>query len=115
MPINDPYGFGRLDTAFLEAEVPPTAQQAFQQRYRAATGLAVTPGSPPQYQSQPNKRGAECRIYFNSHVVATTAAALGFNVKTKHPYKDEYTYRINSNGLWWELVEDYAFRLGSNP
>jgi hypothetical protein len=114
MPQQDPYGFEGLDSAFFEAEVAPKVQQRFQQRYRAATGLNVTPQNPPQYQSQPNKRAAECRIYFNSHVVAVTAKSLGFNVKTGHPYKDRYRYRINNNDLWWELVENYGFRLGTN-
>jgi len=114
MPQNDPYGFAYLDSAFLEAEVAPKVQSGFQQRYRDATGVNVTPGNPPEYQSQPNKRAAECRIYFNSHVIACAATSLGLSVKTGHTYKNQYRYRINNNDLWWELVEQYGFRLGVN-
>jgi hypothetical protein len=115
MPLNDPYGFQRLDEAFLEAEVPPPAQSTFEKRYQAVTKKRVAPGRPSEYQSQPNKRGAECRIYFNSHVVAASAKTLGLKVKTGHPYKSKYAYRINNNVLWWELVEQFQFRLGANP
>jgi hypothetical protein len=114
MPQQDPYGFQPLDHALLEAEVAPAAQVGFARRYEASTGSAVTPGAPPEYQSQPNKWGAECRIYFNSHVVAMCARSLGLHVEVGRPYKNSYLYRINSHDLWWELVETYGFRLGVN-
>lgn len=114
MPQQDPYGFQSLDHALLEAEVPPPAQPAFQQRYQGATGSTVTPGNPAEYKPQPNKWGPECRVYFNSHVVAMCARSLGMHVEVGRPYRNNYLYRINSQELWWELVEQYDFRLGVN-
>lgn len=114
MPRNDPYSFQRSDRAFLEAEVTPSAQPGFQKRYYDTTKKRVMLGRPAAYQAQPNKRAAECRIYFNSHVVAQFAAAFGFNVTTKYPYRNAYRFRISSNELWWELVDQYGFRLGAN-
>lgn len=114
MPENDPYGFNTAAETFLEAEVSNTRTAAFEGRYEAATGINVTPSNPPEYQLQPNKWGAECRIYFNSSDVAEFATSLGMHVEGPRPYKNEYSYRINSQELWWELVEDYEFRLGAN-
>jgi len=114
MPTNDPYGFNTAAETLLEAEVSNSRTAAFERRYEAATGINVTPGNPTVYQLQPNKWGAECRIYFNSPVVAEYAVSLGIHVEGPRPYRDQYSYRINSQELWWELVEDYEFQLGVN-
>jgi NAD-dependent oxidoreductase involved in siderophore biosynthesis len=114
MPQRDPYGFEPLDHALLEAEVSPNAQAPFEQRYQQATGQAVSPGAPHDYQLQPNKWGAECRVYFNSHVVAMCLRSLGIHVEEGRPYRNTYRYRINVQDVWWELVENYGFRLGVN-
>jgi hypothetical protein len=114
MPTNDPYGFNEAGNTLLEAEVSTSRTAAFEQHYRSATGVDVTPGNPPEYQLQPNKWGAECRIYFNSQVVFDQATALGMHVEGPRPYNNQYSYRINSQELWWELVEQYGFRLGVN-
>lgn len=114
MPTNDPYGFNAADDTLLEAEVSPSRTAAFELRYQTATGVTVRPGSPAEYQLQTNKWGAECRIYFNSADVASAAQALGMLVEGPRPYKNQYSYRINSQELWWELIELYGFRLGAN-
>jgi len=111
---NDPYGLGKLDEPFFEAEVPPKKQPDFEKRYLQATGLKVSPKFPPEYQSQPNKRGPELRIYFNSEIVAVYLRFKRYNVTQGHPYKNKYRYRVSKNELWWELVEEHGFRLGAN-
>ena len=113
MPQQDPYGFS-LDHALLEAEVAPNMQAAFRDRYFAATSITITPGSPPEFQGQKNKWGAECRIYFNSDATEIQARSHGFHVEVGQPYHNDYKYRINNVDLWWTLVEDYDFRLGIN-
>ncbi len=115
MSINDPYGFNAAaGGTLLEAEVSDSRTAAFESRYLAATGVAVTPGHPAEYQLQPNKWGAECRIYFNSAAVAAQATAMGMHVEGPRPYHNDYTYRINNSELWWDLVETYGFLLGVN-
>ncbi len=113
MPQQDPYGFS-LDHVLLEAEVAPNVQADFQARYCAATGINITPGSPPEFQRQQNKWGAECRIYFNSDDTANQARSQGIHVEVGRPYHNDYQYRINNVDLWWIIVEDYDFRLGIN-
>jgi hypothetical protein len=100
----------------LEAEVSPTSQSRFEKRYHAATGVAVTPGTPAHYQDQPNKWGAELRIYFKSPGMAISLQAHCVHVEYRRTgYKaGEYCYRANDNKLWWKLVEVYDLRLGEN-
>ena len=114
MPTNDPYGFNAAGPTHLEAEVSPTRTAAFESRYLTATGVVVTAGMTSDYQVQPNKWGAECRIYFNSATVAAYAATHGIHVEGPRPYKNDYQYRINNQELWWDLVERYGFQLGVN-
>ncbi|MBV5306027.1 MAG: hypothetical protein J0652_04980 [Desulfobulbaceae bacterium] len=113
MPKQDPYGFS-IGNVLFEAEVAPTVQAAFQARYYKATGINITPGNPPEFQRQPNKWGAECRIYFNSDDAAKQASSKEIHVEGGRPYHDNYQYRINNVDLWWELVEEFDFRLGFN-
>lgn len=114
MPTNDPYGFNAAGDTLLEAEVSNSRTASFESRYQTAAGVIVTPGNPPEYKLQPNKWGAECRIYFNSQTVAAHATSLGMNIEEPHTYNNQYAYRINSAELWWELVEEYGFQLGAN-
>ena len=114
MPTNDPYGFNAAGETFLEAEVSPATAASFEERYRDATAEVITPGNPSEYKPQPNKWGAECRIYFNSPDVASHAESLGIHVEEGRPYRNNYRYRINNQELWWDLVESYGFRLGAN-
>lgn len=114
MPTADPYGFHAASPVLFEAEVASGAMARFTKRYEDATTISVSPGSPPELQRQDNKWGAECRIYFNSDEVAEVIGALGITVETGRPYHPEYTYRVNNNDLWWELVEVYGFELGTN-
>lgn len=100
----------------LEAEVAPSGRARFERRYQAATGIAVSPGTPEHYQSQSNKWGAELRVYFNDHAMATALKASGVHVEgPRRGYKSgEYRYRFNDNRLWWRLVEGQGLRLGLN-
>lgn len=100
----------------LQAEVALKAQSRFEKRYRAATGHPVSPGKPQHYQNQPNKWGAELRVYFNDPGMAASLAAVGVHVE--YPRRGymagKYRYRFNDKNLWWKLVEDHGLRLGTN-
>ncbi|HEX8524643.1 MAG TPA: hypothetical protein VF669_20470 [Tepidisphaeraceae bacterium] len=100
----------------LQAEVASGGQTKFESRYRKATGVVVTPGSPQHYQDQPNKWGAELRVYFNDPAMAVSLEAL--NIHVEYPRRGymagKYRYRFNDNKLWWKLVESYGLRLGVN-
>ena len=100
----------------LAAEVAPRGQTRFENRYQAATGTVVSPGTPEYYQTQSNKWGAELRVYFNDHAMATAMKASGVHVEgPRRGYKSgEYKYRFNDNRLWWKLVEEQGLRLGLN-
>ena len=114
MTLQDPYGFHADIEVFLEAEVADSGQNRFAQRYESASGTTVSPGRPPEFQLQSNKWGMEGRIYFNSTTLMRSVESNGFHIEVGRPYHPEYRYRINNNDLWWELVEDYQFRLGIN-
>jgi hypothetical protein len=100
----------------LEAEVAPRGRARFENRYLAATGIAVSPGTPEHYQNQNNKWGAELRVYFNDLAMASVLKASGIHVEgPRKGYKaGEYRYRFNDNKLWWQLVENEGCRLGIN-
>lgn len=100
----------------LEAEVAPGSQTRFANRYLAATGVSVSPGSPPHYQSQRNKWGSELRVYFNDPAMAASLSAVGLNVEQgRNGYRSgEYRFRVNDNRFWWKLVETSGLRLGLN-
>lgn len=100
----------------LQAEVAPGQQAAFENRYLAATAVAVSPGNPPDYQAQHNKWGAELRIYFNDahHAAALSGAGVHVEQGRGGYLSGSYLYRVNNNDLWWELVEIHGLRLGSN-
>ena len=100
----------------LEAEVAPSMQKRFENRYRKTSGLSVSPGSPAYYQDQPNKWGSELRVYFNDPGFASLLEGLGAHVEyPRKGYKaGEYRFRLNDNRLWWKLVEVSGLRLGPN-
>jgi len=100
----------------LEAEVAPGVQTRFEARYHAATGVVITPGRPQHYQNQPNKRGAELRVYFNDPGMAIAIQAAGIHVESgRTGYKaGAYRYRFSNNKLWWKFVEGQGLRLGTN-
>jgi hypothetical protein len=100
----------------LEAEVAPNSQGEFEKRYLAATSQAVSPGDPQHYQNQPNKWGAELRVYFDDQGMADSLEASGVHVEhqRKGYQAGKYRYRTNDNKFWWTLVEDHGLRLGLN-
>lgn len=100
----------------LQAEVAPGGQTGFEARYLTATGDAVSPGHPQDYQSQDNKWGAELRVYFNDPAVVPTLNSKGIHVETGRDgyLSGSYIYRVNNNEWWWELVEAHGLRLGVN-
>lgn len=106
---------GRLGL-LLEAEVAPSMQTRFENRYRKATGHSVSPGSPAYYQNQPNKWGSELRVYFNDLGFASLLKGLGVSVENRrNGYRSgEYQFRFSNNTLWWKLVEVSSLRLGPN-
>jgi len=100
---------------YLEAEVHPNCQQEFSKRYLAATRSFICTGAPEAYLDQPNKWGAELRIYFNAEPdIVKRLEQRGYKVERTSAYRGTYAYRINNNNLWWELVENGGFRLGEN-
>ena len=98
----------------LEAEVSPRVQAKFEQRYFAATNQVISPGNPVYYQNQPNKFGAELRVYFNDPALAVAIEMLGFPVENslKAYQGANYRFRVNRKGFWWPLVELHGMRLG---
>lgn len=100
----------------LQAEVAPSRQPAFEARYQAATGDAVSPGHPQDYQSQENKWGAELRVYFNDPAILPTLNSKGIPYEARRDgyLSGSYMYRANNNDWWWELVEQNGLRLGIN-
>lgn len=100
----------------LQAEVAPGQQREFEHHYQAVTGVAVTPGNPSHYQSQPNKWGSELRVYFNDKSLVSNIESLGVNVEgPRNGYmSNQYSFRFNDNDLWWALVEHHGLRLGPN-
>ena len=114
MANRHPLGFAP-GSVWLEAEVHKHKQSEFSQRYLTATGEFVCPGDPLQYQDQPNKWGAELRIYFNMDEDDLSSLRSKYSVEEKRGYlSNRFQYRINDNNLWWQLVEDYGYRLGPN-
>lgn len=100
----------------LEAEVPPKLHLVFEGRYLEATGDDVSPGRPVHYQNQPNKWGAELRVYFNDSNLFEMLKSTGVYVEfPRNGYMaGEYKYRFNDNVLWWKFVDFGHLRLGRN-
>ena len=99
--------------AYLEAEVHPNAAGKFEADYLQITGEMPVIGE--GYQHQPNKWGAECRIYFNCDSdLNDEFSVLGIDVEEgARPYKQEWRFRVNNNEFFWALVRA-GYRLGRN-
>lgn len=106
--------FGKFTRLLLEAEVAPTSENEFVVRYMQIAG--VSPKASPHYQRQDNKWGIECRIYFDGpDWVVESLNKLGHHVEDRAGggYRADYAYRINSQQLFWQLIE-HGYRLGPN-
>lgn len=105
--------FKAATDVLLEAEVSPEKQNQFEADYYALTGQMPTEGA--HYQAQPNKWGAELRVYFNSDTdLSDEFSALHINVEEgRRPYHSQCRYRVNNNDFFWELVKS-GYRLGGN-
>lgn len=110
------YTITSVSGLYLEAEVAPQGQPAFEARYKTATGKIISPGSPDEYQNQNNKWGAELRVYFNSSALKAQFQADGLTVEDHNTgYKSgEFGHRVNNNDFWWHLVENLGATLGYN-
>ena len=106
--------YGKFDRILLEVEVAPTSTTDFDRRYRAITG--EDPSTSDYYQVQDNKWGLECRMYFDApDWVRESLETLGYTVECREAggYRSDYQYRVNSQHLFWELVQ-HGYRLGPN-
>lgn len=101
-----------FDGARLEAEVAPGKKEGFESRYSFLTDNKPEPDG--AYQIQPNKYGVEARVYFNaSDADVARLRRAGFNVLPTAGYRSEFSYRVNSVDLFWDLVRK-GFVLGDN-
>lgn len=104
----------RFARVLLEAEVSKSAWADFIKKYGLLTGEDATN---LQYcQLQPNKWGLEARLYFDGdETLISNLAKLGYHVELRESagYRDDYSYRVNSQSLFWRAVE-HGYRLGPN-
>ncbi len=104
--------YSQFTELLLEVEVRPNLAEKFINQYAEITGLRVAPNE--NFLIQPNKWGRELRIYFDADVMTVqTLVALGYKVEKRFARHPEYQYRINNQGLFWDLVH-YGYRLGIN-
>lgn len=106
--------FANFTELLLEVEVAPSSKEEFTSQYASLTGS--NPVNSPFCQSQPDKWGIECRAYFNAQDwVVESLKKLGHHVenRTGDGYRPEYTFRVNSQELFWQLIE-HGYRLGEN-
>jgi hypothetical protein len=106
--------YGKFTALFLEAEVSPGAEPDFLREYMKLTGS--DPRSSCNFQRQDNKWGLEARIYFDApDWVPESLETLGYHVENRggDGYRSSYTYRVNSQDLFWKLVR-HGYRLGEN-
>jgi len=95
----------------LEAEVADRRVHSFVAEYQALTGTALVAGRDFQVvpSANGNKRGLEGRVYFNATPAQVRQlGTLGYRVQgpRTHGYRsDEYSYRIDLNSLFWDLVK----------
>ncbi|MBC2769496.1 hypothetical protein [Pusillimonas minor] len=97
----------------LEVEVNPEQADKFEGDYFNATNIRPVAG--PHYQQQPNKWGAEYRIYFNCDIDLTDEFEnLKIHVeKAERLYREEWECRVNNKEFFWALI-DVGYRLGKN-
>lgn len=103
------YSFKSL---FLEVEAKPNKVESFKKKYLEKTRDVAS--DQEGFQVQENKWGVECRIYFNAPAETVKKLEENYDLsKAIRGYRDEYDYRINSQDLFWILIEK-GYRLGSN-
>lgn len=98
----------------LYADIPARAWDAFREKYIRITGLVPDPQKREQiYLRSPNLRskkfGANLMIRLPFLLAASSRLAI------KHHVCVRGRAEINDNELWWDLVENYGFRLGGQP
>ncbi len=102
----------RMHNLLIECEMPSDQKARFRKKYELAAGE-----SPDEnfMQSQSNKWGIECRMYFDASEKTVTALKKeGFHVETRSGgYGSERAHRINSQKLFWNLIKR-GYRLGKN-
>ena len=106
--------FVGVDEIFLEVEVVPSRSNEFITKYQTITG--VNAKSSPYVQNQPDKWGLECRIYFNGNAKCISILnnhGHSVEVRSRKRYRDNYYHRVNSQKLFWWLIND-GLRLGVN-
>lgn len=106
--------YSKFQRLLLEVEVTVNNRRDFEIRYAEATGTIPQLGS--HFQIQDNKWGCECRIYFDAeNWVVDSFEKMGHTVESRVGvgYRSEYAYRINSQELFWRLIE-YGYRIGDN-
>lgn len=106
--------YGKFTRIHLGAEVAPSVRDEFVLRYQSITG--ESPVGDASFMSQDNKWGAELRMYFDAEAwVVESLRKLGYTVEERagQYYRGEYQFRINSQDLFWRLVE-HGYRLGAN-
>jgi biotin operon repressor len=103
----------KMSRVLLEAEVNPKGRHKFEEEYERASGDPPNKGD--YYQHQPNKYGAELRIYFEAPASVVKELKLrGYHIEQRAGgYRSNYPYRINDNSLFFKLVE-LGLRLGEN-
>lgn len=104
--------FGLAHNVLMEVELPKKRRQDFSDRYYAATGKRP---NGQHFQSQEDKWGVECRIYFDAPAaVIANLKKAGYHVEHRSTgYGSDRPYRVNSQELFWDLV-DQGYRLGIN-
>lgn len=97
----------------LETEIHPDQADQFEENYLHITGIRPVTG--PHYQHQPQKWGAECRIYFNcDRDLTNDFKQLKIHVEqARRLYREEWKYRVNNNEFFWALIRA-GYRLGKN-
>lgn len=105
--------FGAATNVLLEAEVAPSRRAQFEEQYLEVAGEPALVGE--FYQLQPNKWGAELRVYFNCATdLSDDFADLDVTVEEgARPYHTTRRYRVNNNAFFWALVAG-GYRLGHN-
>lgn len=112
MGTNDNFVFSILDDVQLEVEVSPDQVSNFAKRYMKATKELACGNS--NYKEQKNKWGMELKVFFNSKDLYQILSTRNIDVCLNTAYNTQYKYRLNNNEIWWDLVENFGFRLGLN-
>jgi len=99
----------------LDAEVAPkqVSQRNFERRYLRLSGITPVVDGRNYYRLHENadKWGVELRIYFNGDRGVAPPSIRDLIVRPRP--RGNHDYRINGNGLIWNLIE-YGFTLGDS-